>query len=470
MRPTTAAPATRRLLTVLGPAVIAAAAALLGLSGLTLALIAVAAALLALILASMTEEPEPEAPADLGLIGAALDLPVPPSAGPGDAAVARWIESAAERVRALRSTAVTRQAIFDATDAPMFATSGPGAILACNRAACAFLDLSPEQIAGRELGDFFSQAELLELHRAARSGSLQRGQVRIARAGVVRVFQVFAVPAEVSVHGTPPGPGDDPVVVLTLRDVTELAQAAQLKTDFVANASHELRTPLASIRGAVETLEDLGDDDPEMRARLVKMIAGNAERLEDLTRDLLDLSRLESPDAPAEIGPVDLVELTRSVAGLLETAAARRKVTIESQIAPEVARVESDRRLLTVILRNLVENAAKFAYEGTAVRIVAEAIAPADGGGRAGLRLRVIDRGIGIPLSQQARIFERFFQGDPARAGDTQPHAAPRGTGLGLAIVKHAVRTLGGTIGVESVWKEGTTMTVEVPGCVEASG
>ncbi len=449
---------------VLGPALAAALAALLGLSGVALALVAVAAALLALILASMTEAPEPEAPADLSPLGEALGLPAPSLAG--DAAAARWIESAAERARALRTTAVTRQAIFDATEAPMFATSGSGAILACNSAACVFLERAPEQVAGRELGDFFSQAELLELHNAARSGSLQRGQVRIARAGVVRIFQVFAAPAEVSVRGLPPGPGDDPVVVLTLRDVTELAQAAQLKTDFVANASHELRTPLASIRGAVETLEDLGDDDPEMRARLVKMIAGNAERLEDLTRDLLDLSRLESPDAPAEIGPVDLAELSRSVAGLLETAAARRKVSIESQIAPEVARVESDRRLLTVILRNLVENASKFAYEGTAVQIVAEAIAPADGGSRAGLRLRVIDRGIGIPLSQQARIFERFFQGDPARAGDTQPHAAPRGTGLGLAIVKHAVRTLGGTIGVESVWKEGTTMTVEVPGCV----
>jgi len=166
---------------------------------------------------------------------------------------------------------------------------------------------------------------------------------------------------------------------------------------------------------------------------------------------------------------VDLVELARAVAGLLEGSAARKRVTIEAEIAPDAARLESDPRLLRAILRNLVENAVKFAHEGTAVRITAEVVEPArsdDSGGiaasSANVRLRVIDRGIGIPLAQQQRIFERFFQGDPARTGDAQG----RGTGLGLAIVKHAVRTLGGTIGVESVWQEGTTMTVELPGCV----
>jgi signal transduction histidine kinase len=77
----------------------------------------------------------------------------------------------------------------------------------------------------------------------------------------------------------------------------------------------------------------------------------------------------------------------------------------------------------------------------------------------------VIDRGAGIPINQQQRVFERFFQVDPARTGFQHR----RGTGLGLAIVKHAVKALGGTIGVESVWKQGTTMTVELPDCVITS-
>lgn len=434
----------------------------------------------------------------------------PPGPAPAEGEAERWAQSAAGRVGALRAELAIRRSVMDSTDAPVFATSETGVVIACNRASHEFLGRAEPEIVGREIGDFFSHAELLDLHARARSGRAQRGQVRMPAPGGARVFQVLATPA--------PGPGDPagpPMIVLMLRDVTELAQAGQLKTDFVANASHELRTPLAAIRGAVETLETLGAGDEEMRVRLVRMIGVNAERLEDLTRDLLDLARLESPDAPVELGPVDLPELVQSVVALLEPLAGRRSIGVEIDIAPAAARLRSDRRLLTVILRNLAENALKFAYEQTVVRIVGEVIegghehaphghardadargaAPhyqghdeaghrgaeviggeddspddADAGGdqrpgnaRAGLRLRIIDRGIGIPLSQQQRIFERFFQGDPARAGDAQS----RGTGLGLAIVKHAVRALGGSIGVESVWKEGTTMTVEVPACVD---
>ena len=105
-------------------------------------------------------------------------------------------------------------------------------------------------------------------------------------------------------------------------------------------------------------------------------------------------------------------------------------------------------------------HSCRFAHEGSTIRVVAEAVAPVEPGARATLRLRVIDRGIGIPLDQQSRIFERFYQVDPARSGKR------RGTGLGLSIVKHAARALGGRVDVESVWGQGTTMTVELPGAV----
>ena len=90
------------------------------------------------------------------------------------------------------------------------------------------------------------------------------------------------------------------------------------------------------------------------------------------------------------------------------------------------------------------------------MRVVAERAERAE----EGVRLRVIDEGLGIPLDQQPRIFERFYQVDPSRDG----FASRRGTGLGLAIVKHAVKALGGTIRMESVWKQGTEMIVELPG------
>ena len=115
--------------------------------------------------------------------------------------------------------------------------------------------------------------------------------------------------------------------MLTLRDVTELDQAVQVKTDFVANASHELRTPVAAIRSAAETLETAADD-PQMSARLRTMIVSHAERLEEMLRDLLDLSRLESPDVPVAVEPVNLGEMERVLRHLSEHACTERKLEL----------------------------------------------------------------------------------------------------------------------------------------------
>ena len=254
-------------------------------------------------------------------------------------------------------------------------------------------------------------------------------------------------------------------MVVSLRDVTELALAVQLKTDFVANASHELRTPLASIKVAIETLSDGAWDDPTMRGRLTQMISGNVSRLEEMVRDLLDLSRLESSEAPVTLESVSLPELAAGLVEDFDAIMRERRLTLNFQIDPTARRLRTDPKLLTLILKNLIDNAAKFAYEGTAIRVAAAPMAaPGDvPPAPPGIRIQVIDEGVGIPITQQQRVFERFFQVDPARTG----FAHRRGTGLGLAIVKHAIKALGGNIGVESVWKQGTTMTVEIPGCLE---
>ena len=113
----------------------------------------------------------------------------------------------------------------------------------------------------------------------------------------------------------------------------------------------------------------------------------------------------------------------------------------------------SDQRLLSLILRNLIENAAKHAKPQTTVRVIAQRLPS----GR--VRIEVIDKGSGIPLAHQDRVWERFYQVDPARTGVT----GRRGTGLGLAIVKQAVNALKGDCGLDSIWGEGTTVWVELP-------
>ena len=304
------------------------------------------------------------------------------------------------------------------------------------------------------------------MHSAARRGEVRRSRVPLVTPLGRRVYQVSASPVPLAW-----GEGVFGAVML-LRDVTELDHAVQIKSEFVANASHELRTPVAAIRGAAETLELAVRDDVVMAQRVARMIVAHAGRLEELLRDLLDLTRLESPDVPLRIEPVDLGEIERSLRMLFEGVCAERNLKLVFEIDEDLVGamgLKTDRKLLMLIARNLVENATKFAHEDTEVRIavtMVEAEMPsargvphggAWGATRGVIRWEVSDRGIGIPLGQQDRVFERFYQADAARTG-----SAKRGTGLGLAIVKHAAKALGGRVGLKSVWGQGTTVWAEI--------
>jgi two-component system phosphate regulon sensor histidine kinase PhoR len=317
---------------------------------------------------------------------------------------------------------------------------------------------------GKNIEEIFTQADVLTQHRTALEGTSKVTQVRFARAEGQRVFQVLTAPLRLTVtRGATDGRIAGGAVVM-LRDVTDLALALDLKTDFVANASHELRTPLSSIRVAVETLADGAWDDELMRARLAGVIGGNVSRLEELVGDLLDLSRLESPDVPLTVDRVRVSDFVASLKETFQGVCQERSLALVCEIDPRVRVLRTDLRLLTYILRNLIDNATKFAYEGTTVRVLATPSAePTRKGQLQGVRWRVIDQGVGIPFGHQQRVFERFYQVDPARTVSN----SKRGTGLGLAIVKHSLKALGGTIGVDSVWKQGTTMTVEVPNCLD---
>ncbi len=373
------------------------------------------------------------------------------------------------------------EALIDAMDEPLLATDNEDRIILCSRSTEAVLGSrgSDEQgVIGRTIREVFTSAEILEMHALAKAGQVRRGRVRVITPIGQRTFQVSASPVPAAwgegVFGA----------VLALRDVTELDQAVQVKTDFVANASHELRTPVAAIRTAAETLEAAGDD-PKMSERLRGMIVSHAERLEEMLRDLLDLSRLESPDVPLKIERIDLDELVRTLRTLAELPCRERHLTLSFEFEDELDGIRTDRKLLLLILRNLVENATKFAHEHTTIRVIATvveaeidrpgvnaAIRPQDAH-RAGIdgpypavvRFEVIDKGIGIPLSHQERVFERYYQVDPARTGGGPTWR--RGTGLGLAIVKHAAKALHGRCGLSSVWGQGTTVYVEVPVTVD---
>jgi two-component system, OmpR family, phosphate regulon sensor histidine kinase PhoR len=413
--------------------------------------------------------PSPGTPAGLTtLLGAIdeLDRMVGPPAGSLNTdstpnglalAAARQVNQAADRIRlgleSARGRTEILTALLDAVEEPILATDAAGRILLCNAAAQELLDLRAGRFIGRPVEEAFTQPDFIAVLHTARGGSPARDEIRVPRPDGPRIWETAAVPY---------GPASPMrAVVMTIRDVTDRALALQVKSDFVANASHELRTPVSAIRMAAETLESLGPDDQAMRQRLVGMIASHTHRLEELIRDLLDLTRLEAADAIPHEEAVPASTLAADLGPMFEGQARDRRLSLRFDFQPDLEALRTDRNLLLLILGNLIDNACKFAFEGTEVLITGRRAEPSG----TSVRFEVIDKGVGIPIHQQQRIFERFFQVDEARTG-----GAKRGTGLGLSIVKHAVRRLGGSIRVNSVWHRGTTMTVEIPRCLPAIG
>jgi two-component system phosphate regulon sensor histidine kinase PhoR len=351
------------------------------------------------------------------------------------------------------------ESLLNAIKDPLVATDANDEVLLANDAMLAFASAGAAvggangtgvvraPLTGRPIRGIFTRPEVLGVHARAKAGETASARVAMTTEDGPRTFDVAAKPL-------PAAWGDGVFgVLLLLRDITELSQSVQVQKDFVANASHELRTPIAAIRMAAETLDNGAADDPAMRARLLKTIADHVDRLEETIRDLMELSRTEAAALTANLAPVNLRAVVETLRPTFEPIMAERHVTLSLEIDDRTDGLTSDPRLLALILRNLVENAAKHAKPQTTVRVIAQRLPNSN------VRIEVVDQGTGIPLAHQERVWERFYQVDPARTGVT----GRRGTGLGLAIVKQAVAALKGDCGLDSIWGEGTTVWVELP-------
>jgi len=236
--------------------------------------------------------------------------------------------------------------------------------------------------------------------------------------------------------------------LVIFRDLTGEKRRESVRRDFIANASHELRTPVAAISGAVETLLSSGQMlDPSART-FVEMIARHADRLSRLTRELLDLSRMEAGEFQVELGPVELAPLCAASLELVRGRAEAKRIKLGFDGPPEL-RALGDRRALEQILVNLLDNAIKYTPEGGRVTVLTDGTGPS-------VVLSVLDTGPGIEPRHRARIFERFYRADPGRARENG------GIGLGLAIVKHLAQAQGGQVGVES-GQGGSRFWVKLP-------
>lgn len=399
------------------------------------------------------------------LVGGARE----PAASRGVAGVARaWRAHLLDQAEQCEASIASLEAAYgelglflQLVDEPLLVCDERQVVILVNESACEWLEMSGEDVLGRGIDEVFTNAEILSLHARAGKGKTCRRRVNIVGEQGTLVADVSAIPLPLD-ESASQSPSSGQGVLLVLRDVTELARALQVRTDFAANASHELRTPIAALRGAVDTLLGPASRDEAMRTRLLSMLDENVSRLEDLIRDLLDLSRLEALEGAVRLSLTPASEVAGVLEQSFEAMCERTGVSLRFELAPALERLRTDRNLFTIILRNLIENAIKFSTPGDEVLVRGTVASGGSGREASTCVFEVIDQGQGIPLPMQQRIFERFFQADASRDGSK----AARGTGLGLAIVKHAVRSLGGTIKVKSIWQRGTTMTVELPGAV----
>ncbi|ASK87499.1 sensor histidine kinase [Sphingorhabdus sp. SMR4y] len=245
----------------------------------------------------------------------------------------------------------------------------------------------------------------------------------------------------------------DGLKLVQLSDRSSRYAAERMRTDFVANASHELRTPLAAIKGFIETLEDpkAGKDDAT-RARFLKIMYDEADRMQRLIEDLMSLSRIEAEKFELPSDEIDLSELVEEARDFYINSRGKKESEIQVRFPPQIPLINGDRAQLAQVLANLLSNAFKYGKKGTPVTI---SVAPNRSGTM--LYLAISDQGDGIAPEHIPRLTERFYRVDKGRS------KAIGGTGLGLAIVKHISERHGGRMEISSELGRGTTVSVLLP-------
>jgi signal transduction histidine kinase len=231
-----------------------------------------------------------------------------------------------------------------------------------------------------------------------------------------------------------------------------------MKSELVAKVSHEIRSPLATIHQQLASvLYELVHGQPDDQVRVVSRARDRARGLINLVTDLLDLSRLERREGPAELAPQDPFVALVAAVDSVRPQAEERGVVLEVLAPPSPAAVRVDPRDLETVFVNLLTNAVNYTPQGGRVTVSAAV----DG---AGVQVSVADTGIGIAPEDLDRIFERFYR---VRSEQTRRVV---GTGLGLAIVKGIVDGCGGAVTVRSAPGAGSTFTVRLPACPAPQG
>ncbi len=238
-------------------------------------------------------------------------------------------------------------------------------------------------------------------------------------------------------------------VIAILKNITENEKLNNMRKEFVANVSHELKTPLCSIKGYSETMMDR-DLEPEEIKKFAKVINDEANRMDRIVADLLQLSRFDYKKNVWDRVKLNIDDLAKQVVENLQYVAKEKKHNLKCVVNMIPGPVLASKDAIQQVMTNIISNSIKYTPDGGEITVYVGAA-----GGKA--YLKFVDNGIGIPEKDLKRIFERFYRVDKARSRQMG------GTGLGLSIVKEIVEAHEGTIEMKSEEGVGTEVIVTLP-------
>jgi PAS domain S-box-containing protein len=366
--------------------------------------------------------------------------------GPQDLALveelARRAGTAIENAQLYREVEERAQAarVLETVGDGVFLVDQAGIIRLWNRAAEAITTLRRADVVGRRAEDVLPGWLALSnrVRVAGAPGPAAAETVPLELAGGERWISISGV-------------GFDEGTVYAFRDLTEERALEEIRQDLVATVSHEVRTPLAAIYGSALTLtrDDL-DLEQDLHSKLLEIIVAESARLADIVNDLLLASQLDSGTLELQIERCDVRELTQAVIDAARTHLPDN-VTVDFEAPPDdLPAVAADAGELRQVLANLVDNAIKYSPDGGAIRVRLDP-------GEDHVRFELADEGLGVPPSEQTRIFEKFYRLDPHMTRGIG------GTGLGLYISRELVKRVKGRIWVEPNGDRGSIFFVEIP-------
>ena len=338
-------------------------------------------------------------------------------------------------------------------------TDAEGRVRLMNPAAARILGLSRDTAIGESFVAAARDHQVVEVwRRCQKSGEEQSETVEMVGRGPF--LRVVATPLGDTTRGG---------CLVLLQDLTQIRRLETVRRDFISNISHELRTPLASLKALVDTLHDGALDDPPAAHRFLQRMETEVDALTQMVQELLELSRIESGQAPLRLKPTPVADVVLPPVERIRPQAERAGLSITVDLPPDLPPVLADAERVQQVVTNLVHNAIKFTPSGGQIRVSGFRLQVSSEGGAQPETLNpkpetlspgewvliaVEDTGVGVPADDLPRIFERFYKADRARSGG--------GTGLGLAIAKHIVLAHGGRIWAESPSAEFTVSEAEL--------